>query len=666
MPNARPDPLPPGAVKMAMPISGMTVPGAPLSAPFRRPPAGPLRPGALLRWALLVAGRAPGAFALALVVSTIATVMQPLTVQTMTRLLGHLTGQGAIPAGPITALLPDSLTGLSVMLAVVAVLAIVTAIGNRLVLAWSNGRMQAQLQQLLHDRALALGPQFHARVSAPEMTQIINNFAPGVQPVLRDLLAYPVVNGIGLVFGLSLLVENLRAGAVAPATGAILLCLVIGLPLGAILLSGYLRAAFESARAAQVAFAEELANSTAQPVEVQLMRAIPQRSRALATRLGQLLRANLRASLRREIANQFQSAVPMALQAAILIYAALALTEASQIAPLIALYLLVPQVIAPLQDLAGFYASLTVTWPNIKPIGDILDAQPDVRDAPGAADVALADGSVRFDDVTFGYPPGGEPKILRNFSHHFPERGVSALIGASGSGKSSLLRLLLRLYEPDSGTIAVGGQPVGALTVDSLRRQVAVLSQFPLLIGGTIRQNLALAAPHADDQGCRGALERVGLWPALAQLSPDDPLAVPVTATAGTGVLSGGQRRLLALARGLIVKPRLLLVDEPTTGVDAESALRLAAVLRGLGREIAVIVIEHDVDFAARVADQVCCLEDGRITAAGPPETLLARGDNLFARFAAMRRRATSTAGMDIEAVPLPRAAGSKVAPPRP
>lgn len=661
MQTISPDPGPPaGAIKSAAPPG----PGGPLRRP---PPAGPLRLGALLRWALLVVRRAPGPFALALILSTLAGVMQPLTVQTMTSLLGRLTGGAEGPAkapggGLIMALLPRDLGGLSLMLGIVAVLAIATAIGNRLVIAWSNGRMQAQLQQMLHDRALTLGPLFHGRVSGPELTQIINNFAPGAQPTLRDLLAYPMVSGTTLVFGLTLLVENLTAGAIAPAMAMVLLGLVIVLPLGAVILSRYLRAAFETVRAAQIAFAEELANSTAQPVEVQLMRAAPQRSRAIAARLGQLIRANVRASLQRELANQFQSAVPMILQAMILIYAALALTEAGQIAPLIALYLLVPQVVAPLQDAVGFYTSLSVTWPSIKPIGDILDAEPEIRDAPGARDVALAENSAAFDRVVFGYPPAGEPTILKGLSHRFRANRVTAIVGASGSGKSSLFRLLLRLYEPQSGTVAVGGLPVGVLTIDSLRRQVVTISQFPLLVGSTIRSNFALADAAAADADCIAALRRVGLWPALEQIAPDDPLALPVSATAGTGILSGGQRRLLALARGLILEPRVLLVDEPTTGVDVESAARLGTVLRDLAREVTVIMIEHDVDFAAAVADEICCLEDGRFAAVGTPRALLAQGDNLFARFTAARRRATSTADLEIEAVPLPKAAGSTVA----
>ncbi|RJF87274.1 ABC transporter ATP-binding protein [Oleomonas cavernae] len=557
---------------------------------------------------------------------------------------------------------------MALLYAVLAVVVILLSMASKLITTWSNERMLVTLRGLLHDRMLLLGPIFHGKVTGPQLVQIINNFSAGAQFTLREILAYPLTRGVGLVTAGVFLADNLAAFAgIPPFMRWVLLALVVIIPLIGWKLSGVVGRAFEQVRAEEAAFADELGNSTAQPLEVQLMRAHAQRSRSIAERLTSVMRAKLRATLRREAAQQFQGSMSTILTTVILIYAAFSFDASTPVGALLGLILMVPLVVGPIQELVTFFTGLSVNWPMIRPVGEIIDAKPEIEDAAAARDIAITQRSAELKNVIFGYPPAKTPIILNGVSHKFRADAITAIVGGSGSGKSSIMRLLVRLYDPQNGDVMLGGQPVAAYTLESLRRQVVTLSQFPLMLLGSLRKNFELVKADITDDEITAALRRVGVWDALVKIQ-GNPLEIPVTQAAGTGTLSGGQRRLVALARALVLNPAILLLDEPSTGVDVESTSRLVSVLKELARDVTIIMVEHDVDFVTAVADEVVCIENGGFVATGSPQALLAQGGNLFARFVDARRRATSTEHLDIERVPLPDIAKSsptpKLAPP--
>lgn len=645
---------PPGGMKgggpgMMPPAGGMKGPGAPGGFPGLPFPPEPMSFKKLLRWAVMLAKAAPLPFLGSVGLAALVNALTPYSQQVLVSLTSALEGKGT--ADP---------KWMALLYAILAVVVILLSMASKLVTTWSNEKMLVALRALLHDRMLLLGPIFHAKVSGPQLVQIVNNFSAGAQFTLREILAYPLTRGVGMVTAGFFLADNLAAfESIPPAMRLVLLALVVIIPLIGWKLSGVVGRAFEQVRAEEAAFADELGNSTAQPVEVQLMRAHGQRSRSIAERLQAVMSAKLKATLRREAVQQFQGSMSTILTTVLLIYAAFSFEPNTPIGALLGLLLMVPLVVGPIQELVTFFTGLSVNWPMIRPVGEIIDAEPEIRDAKDARDQPLAEATAELREVVFGYPPAKAPIILNGVSHRFRAQAITAIVGGSGSGKSSIMRLLVRLYDPQSGQVILGGQPLAGYTLDSLRRQVVTLSQFPLMLSGSLRRNFELVKADVTDDEIIAVLRRVGVWDALLRIRPEGPLEITVTQAAGTGTLSGGQRRLVALARALILNPKILLLDEPSTGVDVESTSRLVAVLRELARDVTIIMVEHDVDFVTAVADEVVCIENGSFVSTGAPQALIAADDNLFARFVKARRRATSTDHLDIERVPLPAIAGS-------
>jgi ABC-type cobalamin/Fe3+-siderophores transport system ATPase subunit len=212
-------------------------------------------------------------------------------------------------------------------------------------------------------------------------------------------------------------------------------------------------------------------------------------------------------------------------------------------------------------------------------------------------------------DITVGY---GERTVLRDVSCEAPKRAVTALVGPSGSGKSTLLRCLNRLLVPDAGTILLDGADTAELEPCALRRRVGLVGQVPVMLPGSVRENLAYGLDPAtvDEDQLADALRDADLDRAFL----DRPASE----------LSGGERARVALARALTRKPELLLADEPTAALDANAARHVGATLRELaGAGLGIVVATHDLSFAAELADRVVALRDGAARTGAPEELLV-------------------------------------------
>jgi ABC-type multidrug transport system fused ATPase/permease subunit len=186
-----------------------------------------------------------------------------------------------------------------------------------------------------------------------------------------------------------------------------------------------------------------------------------------------------------------------------------------------------------------------------------------------------------------------------------------------------VFNLALRFLDPRSGRILLDGHDIAGVTLESLRDQVSKLAQFPFFTKDTIRENIRLARPSATDAEIEDACQRAHVHsiitdPAKMRDGYDTVVDVQVP--------SGGQKRLIALARCLLRKPEVLLLDEPTENLDADQRARLTGVIRGYADDRTCVVISHDMDFIAAVADRILVLEDGRITQMGDHHALMAEG----------------------------------------
>jgi ATP-binding cassette subfamily C protein CydC len=217
----------------------------------------------------------------------------------------------------------------------------------------------------------------------------------------------------------------------------------------------------------------------------------------------------------------------------------------------------------------------------------IVDAPPAVRD-PIAPSPRPRDLDLRFERVSFGYP-GADAPVLQDFDLYLPAGGRVTITGPSGVGKSTLVNLLARFYDPDSGRILLGGQPLTDFRGDDLRRYLAVVSQHAHLFTGTLRENLLLADPHAKDAALEQACRVAGIHEFITSL-PDgyDTWVGEAGAT-----LSGGEARRIALARAVLKDAPILILDEPTEGLDPSTAVAVLKAVDQWAVGKTVLMISH-------------------------------------------------------------------------
>ena len=276
-----------------------------------------------------------------------------------------------------------------------------------------------------------------------------------------------------------------------------------------------------------------------------------------------------------------------------------------------------------------FFTGLQTSWPQVEKVVEILEMEPEVQEKAGAAALVPREGALTVEHLDFAYTPHGA-KILNDLTYSFIPGNVTAIVARENMGKTTLLNLMARLQDPQGGRILIDGQDISSVTLATLRRQVVKVSQFPLFIPDTIRANLKLAKAEASDAELEEVCRRTGLWQVLEKAAgPHDyPLDYHLPRASSEG-LSGGQRRLLAVTRAFLFQPTILLLDEPTTGIDAIGRAQMAEVLREICRGLTVLLVDHALAFVYQFADWICCLEQGKFVEVGSPVEL-ARRPGLF------------------------------------
>ncbi|MFQ6163787.1 ABC transporter ATP-binding protein [Sinorhizobium meliloti] len=301
----------------------------------------------------------------------------------------------------------------------------------------------------------------------------------------------------------------------------------------------------------------------------------------------------------------------------------------------------------PVRRLARLQVSLERAAVNARMLYEILDTVPHQRDLPGASQLAFSEASVEFRDVRFSYGNGEE--VLKGVSFLAEGGKTTALVGPSGAGKSTIISLIPRFYDPQSGEILIDGQNIAGVTKQSLRAGLAYVSQQPYLFEGSIRDNIRYGRPDATDAEVEEA--------ARLAYAHDFILAQPQGYDTPVGeqgmTLSGGQRQRLSIARALVRDAPILLLDEATSALDTESE---AAVQKALDQAMSgrtVIVIAHRLSTVVN-AHKIVVMRDGMVVEEGAHEELARRPDGIYARLHNIQGSFLESVGQGNDHIPSP------------
>lgn len=272
---------------------------------------------------------------------------------------------------------------------------------------------------------------------------------------------------------------------------------------------------------------------------------------------------------------------------------------------------------SPIRNLASLYNKVVNNISGAERIFDILDTEPELRDSPGASILPPADGRVEFDHVTFAYPDEPERPVIEDISFDIAPGETIALVGPTGAGKTTIINLLARFYDVTAGQIRIDGHPLEDVTLESLRGQMGIMTQENYIFTGTIADNIRYGKLDATREEVEWAARTVGAHDFIRKTEKGYDTVIQ----SGSG-LSVGQRQLIAFARTLIAKPRILILDEATSSIDTHTELVVQRGIEALLAGRTSFVIAHRLS-TIRKADRIFVVDDRRILEEGTHRQLL-------------------------------------------
>jgi ABC-type transport system involved in Fe-S cluster assembly fused permease/ATPase subunit len=477
--------------------------------------------------------------------------------------------------------------------------------------------------------ALSLSLDFHQTKRTGALSRTVDRGARAVDYLLRILILNLAPTALELVFAAFVLAAayDWRFACVAVVTVGVYAAITFGISNWRIHHRRELNEADSEASGRAV---DALLNYET----VKAFGAEPRTVEGYDEALGRYSRASVKANTSLALLNMAQGAVQ---SVGLGVMALLAGWEASQgrMGPgdVTAAVLIMTSLYMPLNFLGFAYREVRQSFIDMEAMTELRDQRPDVADAPGAADLALAGqggAEVTFDAVSFRHSARVEG--LRDVSFTAPAGSTVALVGPSGAGKTTLVRLALRLVDPQAGRVLIDGQDLKAVRQASVRRAVALVPQDVALFNDTLEVNIGFAKPGADEAEIWAAAEAAELGAFIRGL-PDGLK----TRVGERGLkLSGGERQRVGLARALLADPRVLILDEATSALDSRTEAAIQATLRRVKGGRTTLIVAHRLSTVAD-ADEILVIKGGRVVERGDHDALLGQGGE----YAALWRKQT-------------------------
>ena len=436
-----------------------------------------------------------------------------------------------------------------------------------------------------------------------------------------DLQAVRFFLGYGLVFIVQALVTLVVAAAVMIAVNPGLAAIALSTsPLVVVAAARYGRLNRPAAQEVQQRIAELTAEAEENVSGVRVVKAFAREERQLGRfrhAVGRVFEQSMVSTRLRAFYNPLIAFLPqISLAAVLLVGGGQAASGTITLGEFVAFFFYVTLLAGPMRMLGVSLGMAQRAIASGARMFEVLDREPRLSAPPGAPPLPPGEGRVELRGVSFAHENGAE--VLRNVDLDVAPGRTVALVGATGAGKTTLVNLIPRLYDPTAGELRVDGADIRSVDTASLRGEIALVSDDPFLFSASVRENIAYARPEADDEEVREAARRAGLADFVEGLP--DGYGTRVGERGLT--LSGGQRQRMAIARALVRDPRILILDDATSSVDATTEAAIRQALREVMAGRTTFIIGHRLSTVA-LADEIVVLEEGRVVARGTHEELL-------------------------------------------
>ncbi len=517
----------------------------------------------------------------------------------------------------------------AVLFLIFGVASLIASISSGLLDRTLQNSVISDMKYEIHQKILMMRADYFKNVKQAECLMNVES-ASQTTAALQSILLLPVMAIFGIIPAFAALFESLKSANIPSWLMFILVPCIFLQPVIGFWLGNIVNKLYSNLRKSAVDVNKELINSFSMPLEVRLLNAHKVRGKSLSKALNILKKKTIKAQATGVFEGQLATSFIFVIQLIIAFFAALNYSPENKnmISGIVQCFLLIPTIFSQISSLIASYTQQKQSEVETRIVYEILNSPSAFDEDKNKKPVSfLEPPAIKFDNISFEYEQ--DKPVLNDLSLNIPKGKTVAVVSRSGGGKSTLFNLLSSLYGLKTGNIYINDKNIKDISLNDLYSTISRISQFPLFIDGSLRDNFYLQKENANDEEIIKTLKKTGIFDLIQKTNPDNPLEFPLTL--GAENLSGGQKRLLSISRSLIGQSKIIIIDEPTTGVDAQAVGNFVLpVLKSFKENTTMILIDHNMNFVRNLSDYVAILENGKITEFALTEEVWNNENSLF------------------------------------